>query len=116
MFKCIDCEIGNNKHGKLLKGNTQHGVTEFRVITVVRKVKYINQLKFNKVVLQGDSSKLLTSYKSIGETFGTEVVEEKSYCPEHLPEHPNVKILEGVTERTVFVIPKKRDNRDIGED
>lgn len=116
MFKCAICETKNNKRGKLLKGNTQHGVTEFRVITVVRKVKYINQIKFNKIVPQGDSSKVVTSYKNVGETLGTEVVREESYCPEHLPEHPNVKILEGITERITFVTPKRRDNQDRGEE
>ena len=115
MFKCAKCKTRRNKHGRLLKGNTQHGVTEFRVITVVRKIKYINQIKLNKIVPQGDSSKLVTSYKNVGETLGTEVVEEISYCTEHLPEHTNVKILEGITEKIVFITPKKRNKQDRGE-
>ena len=107
MFKCMGCPDKYNRKRKLIKNNTVLGETLFRVITVVRKVRYINQVRFDKVVPQGEGSKLVTTYKDVGETLGTEIVEEECYCQNHIPKNTTPKVLDGVVERINLVAIKR---------
>lgn len=107
MFKCAKCETGNNKKGKLKKGNTGQGVKEFKVITVIRKVRYQNQVRYDKTISTEETSKIISSFKNVKETTGTEIVEEESYCKEHIPKNINVKVLDGEVKRINIIKIKK---------
>lgn len=109
MFKCEECPEKYNRKRKLLKGNTSHGTKEFRIVTIKRKVRYLNQVRFDKVIPQGETFKTVISYKDVGESTGYEIVEEKSYCEEHLPKNLNVKILDTIVERINIVKVKRPD-------
>lgn len=104
MFKCVECETGNNKRGKLKKGNSGYGVKEFRVATVIRKVRYLNQIKVDKAVPNGEGYKVAVSYKTLNEKTGTEIVKEESYCNNHIPENPQVKILPEVKRMNIIKV------------
>ena len=110
MFKCVKCPIKYNKKRKPTKGNTSNGDKEFRVATIIRKVRYLNQIRFDKVVPDGESSKTITSYKNLTETTGTEIVEQESYCKNHVPKNLKVKVLDKVLER-VNIVSVKRPHR-----
>ena len=107
MFKCAGCPDKYNRKRKLIKNNTVHGETLFRVTTVIRNVSYINQVRFDKIVPQGDGSKLVTTYKIVGETTGTEIVEEEFYCQNHIPKNTTPKVLDKVVERINLVAIKR---------
>ena len=110
MFKCEGCPTKYNKKRKPIKGNTGFGVTLFRVITVVRKVIYINQVRFDKIVPDGEGCKLITNYKTVGQTSGTEIVEEKFYCQYHIPKNITPKVLDKQVER-INTVAIKRPHR-----
>lgn len=97
MFKCKKC------------GNVQHGVTEFRVVTEVRSVSYSLQVRYDKTILKDNSSSILSTYKTIKQTSGTEIVKEVSYCKEHIPKDLKVKVLPNVQRTTLVGI--KNDYR-----
>ena len=92
MFKCAGCPDKYNRKRKLIKNNTVHGETLFRVTTVIRNVSYINQVRFDKIV---------------GETTGTEIVEEEFYCQNHIPKNTTPKVLDKVVERINLVAIKR---------
>ena len=99
MFKCTKC------------GNVPHGTKEFRVIEIIRKVKYTLRIRYDKLIFKGDTSETLTSYKTIDETYGTEIVKEQSYCKEHIPTDFEVRIL-GEVKRTNTVAIKTVNRGD----
>lgn len=99
MFKCEGCETKYNKKRNPTIGNTVRGETEFRIPTIIRKVKYLNQVQFDKLIFIEDGSKIVSSHKNVGETKGFEIVEEESYCQRHIPKDLKVKVLDGEVER-----------------
>lgn len=103
MFKCEGCPKKYNKKREATKGNTIHGETEFRITTVIRKVIYLNQVRFDKLVSQEGTSKLVSSFKTINETSGTEIVEQKSYCQNCIPKNLEVRTLDKPVERINLV-------------
>ena len=87
MFKCATCGIVPT-HTK-----------EFRITTAVRKVTYLNQVRYDKLVSDEGNSKVISSFKTIKETFGTEIAEQKSYCKYHIPKNINVRTLDKSAQR-----------------
>lgn len=113
MFKCEGCPTKYNKKRKPTKGNTIHGEIEFRITTVIRKVIYLNQIKIDKLISQEGISKTVSSFKTIKETNGIEIVEQKSYCQNCIPKNLNVKILDKPVQR-INIVKINKDYR--GED
>ena len=111
MFKCEGCSIKHNRKGKPLKGNTIRGDTEFRVTITVRKVTYLNQIRMDKLVSQEGNSKIVTSFKTIKETYGTEVVEQKSYCQKCLPTNTIVRTLDEKPVERITIVKINRGYR-----
>ena len=112
MFKCSGCPEKYNRKRKLIKNNTGHGVKLFKVVTVRRAVRYINQIRFDKIVPDGEGCKLITSFKDLEETTGKEIVEERNYCKDHIPKNLTVKLLPEVKRKVLVGIrrPHKGEN------
>lgn len=102
MFKCHKGEIVNS------------GGKEHKVITQVRKVSYLLQIQFDKVITRDNSTFIESSYKTVDTVEGTEIVKEVSYCKDHLPEEEVIPQVVDEIERKVILKVQNGNRRNNG--
>jgi len=92
MFKCTTCGPVADK--------------EYRVITAIRKVQYLSQVRYDKSVFKEGTPTIESNLKVVKRTRGTEIVEEKVYCKKHVPKNVNPKVVGEVTRENLVGIKR----------
>ncbi len=90
MFKCTTCGSVSGK--------------EFKVVTAIRKVQYLNQVRYDKSVFKEGKPVIESNLKVVKRTRGTEIVEEQVYCQKHIPKNVNPTIIGEVTRENLVGI------------
>jgi len=94
MFKCSGCGISKPK-------DKQHNVP-----VIIRKVKYINQVRIDKPKFDGDSVTTESIFKIVKQTAGTEIVKEEKYCKLCIPKNIAPKIIGEVVRENLIGIQR----------
>lgn len=92
MFKCTTCGKVSGK--------------QFKIVTAIRKVQYINQVRYDKNVFKEGQTVVESNLKVVKKTNGTEIVEETVYCQKHVPKNLDPKVVKEVTRENIVSIKR----------
>ena len=89
MFKCHKCGLSKSNQ------------SENKVVTVIREVEYLIQIRYERIRNMGEVSTTEDNYKTVKRSKGKEIVKENSYCSKCLPKNFIPKVVEKVVRKTL---------------